>query len=218
MPEPEQRRSAAREVGEGATAASGLCIFALFAHSDLPLGALSICGLVVAALAMGYSLSREQEPLSVLGLSRPSRLALTLAFACCVFGLALGILYRWYCEWPMLPQTLRWFAPVAALIGGIEEVVYRGYLQGRLRMLGVSAAVVLAALGHTAYKSALFVFATTSANTDFVFLAAWTFLGGALFGIFRQVSKSVIPPMAAHMCFDIVVYGDLASAPWWVWS
>jgi hypothetical protein len=25
-------------------------------------------------------------------------------------------------------------------------------------------------------------------------------------------------PLAAHGAFDLVVYGELARAPWWVWN
>jgi hypothetical protein len=30
-------------------------------------------------------------------------------------------------------------------------------------------------------------------------------------------SKSVLPALTAHVLFDILVYGDWAQLPWWVW-
>ena len=61
-----------------------------------------------------------------------------------------------------------------------EELVYRGYMQGRLRVLGPLPAVALAALGHTAYKCALFALPGRMAQVDIGILAVWTFLGGLL--------------------------------------
>ncbi len=127
-------------------------------------------------------------------------------------------LYRWSCARALFPGALLGFAPLAALIGGTEEIVYRGYVQGRARRLGVFPAVVLASLCHAAYKCALFALPASPVQTDFLFLATWTFLGGLVFGALRELAGSIAPALAAHACFDIVVYGDLAQAPWWVWS
>ena len=215
MPEPERTR---RGLAEGGTAAAGLCVFALFIHAGPPLVLLSVAGLVAAALAVCRSLGRESPRAAVFGLSRPSRTAVVLTVVGCVLGLALGAVYRWHSGWRPFPGALGGFAPVAALIGGTEEVVYRGYVQGRARRLGALPAAVISALCHTSYKCALFALPASSTETDLGFLAAWTFLGGLLFGILRELAGNVSAPLAAHACFDIVVYGELARAPWWVWS
>ena len=135
-----------------------------------------------------------------------------------VIGAALGILYRWRYAGHLLPTTLTLFAPVAALVGATEELAYRGYVQGRLRVLGPLPAVALAALGHTAYKCALFALPGRSVQIDVGIFAACTFFGGLLFGALRERSGSVLPPVVAHACFDILVYGELSHAPWWVWA
>jgi membrane protease YdiL (CAAX protease family) len=49
------------------------------------------------------------------------------------------------------------------------------------------------------------------------FLAAGTFAVGLILGVFKERSGSVWPPVTAHVLFDIVVYGEYGSAPWWVW-
>jgi membrane protease YdiL (CAAX protease family) len=49
-------------------------------------------------------------------------------------------------------------------------------------------------------------------------LVFWTFLGGLFFGTLRQVARNVAPALAAHAVFDVIVYGALAQAPWWVWN
>ena len=110
------------------------------------------------------------------------------------------------------------FAAVAAAIGVTEELVYRGYVQGRLRALGPLAAAILAAVGHTAYKCALFALPPLAVEIDLPFLALGTLVVGVGFGALRERSRSVLPALAAHACFDVLVYGQGAQAPWWVWS
>ncbi len=219
MPESEGTRQRTwPPLAEAGTAAVGLCVFALFIHAGLPLVLLSACGLAAAALAVHRSLTRESPRAALFGISRLSRPAIVLTVLGCVVGLALGVLYRWYCDRALFPGALRGFAALAALIGATEEIVYRGYVQGRARTLGAFPAVVLAALCHAAYKCALFALPASPVQTDFLVLATWTFLGGLVFGALRELAGNIAPALAAHACFDIVVYGDLAQAPWWVWS
>jgi membrane protease YdiL (CAAX protease family) len=154
----------------------------------------------------------------MLGLAARTRRGAVLLVVGVVLGAGLGVLYRAFGGWPALPGDLARLALAAAMIGATEELAYRGYVQGRLRGLGWVAAVALAALAHTAYKSALFAFPEAAVQIDFRFLAVWTFVGGCVFGMLRQFSGSVLPPVAAHVLFDLVVYGDRVEAPWWVWS
>jgi hypothetical protein len=39
-----------------------------------------------------------------------------------------------------------------------------------------------------------------------------------MLGLMRHFSGSVLPAVTAHVLFDILVYGDWAQAPWWVWG
>jgi membrane protease YdiL (CAAX protease family) len=133
-------------------------------------------------------------------------------------GAAAALAYRNHGGWTVLPQGVAGFAFVAALIGGAEEIVYRGYVQGRLRPLGVLGAIVGAAALHTAYKTALFALPPAGLATDPAFIATWTLIGGNLFGWLRQLSGNALAPLAAHIVFDLLVYGEFASAPWWVWA
>jgi membrane protease YdiL (CAAX protease family) len=106
----------------------------------------------------------------------------------------------------------------AASIGASEQLLFRGYVQGRLYRLGSVPAVVLAAAAHTAYKLSLFVFLPEGVAVDYVSLAFLNFLGGIAAGTLREWSGSVIPPLAGHVLFDIMVYGENSQAPWWIWS
>lgn len=221
-------------VREAGIAAGGMCLFALFAHSGSPRVLLAACGLVAALFAISRSMRTEPSTAALFGFSPFT----WKAAGCAGFGLVLGGamagLFRWNSGLSVLPRGLGSFAPVAACIGIAEEVLYRGYIQGRLGRLGAALAVGGAAACHTAYKCILFALPLLAARsgelraalsrlgwaaqTDIGFLAFYTFLGGLAFGALRQYSRNVVPPLAAHAAFDIVVYGELARAPAWVWG
>ncbi|MHC4201266.1 MAG: CPBP family glutamic-type intramembrane protease [Planctomycetota bacterium] len=151
-------------------------------------------------------------------MSRPSRRVLIIVAAGCAVGIAMGVANRWSSDQALFPGALRWFALVAGSIGAAEELAYRGYIQGRVRSLGAFPAVVMAALCHTAYKCALFLLPAPPVEIDLCFLATSTLLAGLVAGALRELGRSAIPAIAAHVCFDIVVYGGLERAPWWVWG
>lgn len=99
--------------------------------------------------------------------------------------------------------------------------LYRGWLLGRIRRLGWPAAIVIAALAHTAYKTALFVWPLEGASADLASIgsiALQTFAGGLVLGSLRAWSGSLLPALLADAAFDFVVYRALSAAPWWVWG
>jgi membrane protease YdiL (CAAX protease family) len=199
--------------------AFGMVVFALASHQALPWLAAGAGGLLIATVALGYSLARTGRPAELLGLAGFSRRTAWFAVAGCVVGAALGALHRWRLGLTLLPTgTPEMFAALACLIGATEELIYRGWLQGRLHGFGWWTAIVIAACSHAAYKTALFVWPSTPGNVDLVALAAWTVAGGILFGLLRAFSRSLIPPLLAHAVFDLVTYGAVGRAPWWVWS
>jgi membrane protease YdiL (CAAX protease family) len=227
-----------RPLLEALLAAAGMVLFALFVHSGVPWRLVSDLGLAATALAMVLSLRRERtlacpervEWGGLLGLVPFGRRAALLGVLGAALGIGLGLLFRWQFGLHWFPGALGPFAPVAAAIGGVEELLYRGYLQGRLNRVNVVLGVIGAAAAHTAYKTALFLLPALSLSNgpalslsnapavDLIALAFWTFLGGLLFGALRQTARNVTPPLAAHAAFDLVVYGELARAPWWVWN
>jgi membrane protease YdiL (CAAX protease family) len=205
-------------VVEAAAASAGMVLFALFVRSGLPLVILSGVGLMGTALAVANTFRAERRPAAVLGFSPLSgKTGVFVALGCAV-GVGFGVLHRVTWEMGATPARLAPFAFVGACIGAAEELVYRGYVQGRLRAFGWVVPVVVAALAHTAYKTALFAFPPDGVAIDLRYLAVWTFVGGVVFGVLRQASGSVLPPLAAHVVFDIIVYGENVQAPWWVWS
>lgn len=219
MPEGARGKQAGRPVFEALAAAAGTLVFALFSHRGLPWILAGVAGLLVAAASIERSLRGAPRVAALLGLDGFSGKTALFAVFGCALGAGAGMAHRWQLELPLLPAGgMEVFASMACLIGATEELVYRGWLQGRLRALGWPVAVVAAAASHAAYKSALFAWPPGPAEIDCAAVAGWTFAGGVVFGLLRQFSGSVVPSMAAHAAFDLLVYGAVARAPWWVWS
>lgn len=214
----EEGKAAWRPAFEASVASAGVVLFALFTHRPWPWFLFAPCGLLVTAAALWLSFRSAASPGRILGISGLSRRVVLWTAVGIGLGIGCGILFRFVGEKGLLPTGLGGFVVVAAAIGAVEELLYRGYVQGRLVRLAWPLAVILAAAAHTAYKSALFAFPPEGVAIAHRFLAIWTFLGGAAFGLTRHFSGSVLPPLAAHVLFDILVYGDSAQAPWWVWA
>ena len=206
-------------VVESLGVAGGMVVFALFSHRGWPWILAGAAGLIVAAAAIGRSLCRTPRLAALLGLGGFSgRIAWFVAVGC-ILGAGAGVLHRWELELPLWPAGgLESFGAIACVIGAAEELLYRGWLQSRMQTLGWPVAVVAAAAAHAAYKSALFAWPPGPAEINWAVVAGWTFVVGVLFGLLRQFSGSVVPSVAAHAAFDLLVYGAVAHAPWWVWS
>lgn len=133
-------------------------------------------------------------------------------------GIILGIWTRHRFELTLIPEGFTGVAFVAPLIGATEELVFRGYFQGQLRVGGRIFSIVFASAFHTCYKLLVILTLAVPLQFDFFFLIFWTFAGGMLFGILRDLSKNTYPPLIAHVFFDVILYGGFATAPVWVWS
>jgi membrane protease YdiL (CAAX protease family) len=213
-----------RSLHEALLGAAGMVLFALFVRSGLPWSLASDLGLAMAAVAVLLSLYRERTMAGLLGFVPFGGRAALFGVLGTALGIGFGLLFRWKFGLHWLGE-LGQFAPVAAAIGGVEELYYRGYLQGRLTRINAVVGVIGAAVAHTAYKAALFLLPALSlsngpaaAQVDWIVLVFWTFLVGLLFGALRQAARNIAPALAAHVAFDVVVYGGLSSAPWWVWN
>jgi len=170
-------------------------------------------------VVIGVSLRRVAHPRELLGISGAgSRLGAAVVLGI-GSGVAAGFWQRGQASVPHEAATgLPLFVLLACLIGIAEELVYRGWMQGRLSSLGWPA-VVVAAVAHAAYKTALFAWPPEAVTSvfDLGSIALWTVLGGLMLGGLRVMSGSVLPAMLAHAVFDAVVYSGYAAAPWWVW-
>jgi len=197
----------------------GMVLFALFVHRGLPWIALSALGLLIVAATIGTSLRLLPRPAELLGLAGLPRQPILYFVVGGLIGAGGGMLHRHNLGLPVWPTGgVEAFAAVACLIGAAEELLYRGWLQGRAQILGRPAAIVIAAIAHASYKTALFAWPTTPMAIDYAGIALWTLIGGTLLGLLRANSENVAPSMFAHAVFDFMVYGALAYAPWWVWG
>ncbi|UCG27365.1 MAG: CPBP family intramembrane metalloprotease [Bacteroidales bacterium] len=197
---------------------TGIFIFALYIHEGSWLIVVSFAGLFLSALIIGNFIITRHNLYIIFGSFYFSwRLAGYIA-AGLVAGSALALVFRHFFSNSLFPGTFAKFTIIAPLIGISEELIFRGYVQGRIRESSRVISVAVAAGGHTLYKFILLKTLTDSSGIDFPFLITWTLIGGVIFGTLRDLSDNILPPSLAHACFDILVYGGLATAPFWVWA
>jgi len=196
---------------------TGILLFAGFIHQSFPLRLLAFGGLAGTAATIGIT-TRKIPVLKTFGLNLLNRKVLLYFLPALALGLILGILTRNRFELTLIPGGFTGVALVAPMVGATEELVFRGYIQGRLRPGGAFFSIIGATAFHTSYKLLLILTLAVPLQFDFLFLMFWTFLGGVLFGILREGSGSCLPPLLAHAFFDVILYGGLATAPVWVWS
>jgi len=208
-------------------ASAGMMLFALFAHQRMPWSIAAAGGLMLAGTAMATAGPRAEgngqrtraSPLVGLGLGRASTVTLLFALAGAGIGGAAGFWHRHGLDLPVQPPNgVQPFVIVACLIGAGEELVYRGWLMGQARRFGWPAAIVIAAIAHAGYKTALFAWPAAPVAVDLWEMLWLTTAGGLVLGVLRAWSGSVWPAVAAHVAFDFVVYRALSVAPWWVWG
>jgi membrane protease YdiL (CAAX protease family) len=197
---------------------AGILFFAWLPRTSGKGFSASYAALVVAAGVMAVNMRKPRQMLSELGLEAIPGKKLYLLMAGLLTGMTFAMIYRRYMGLTLIPSGLVFFAFTAAAVGFTEELLFRGYLQSQLRKLNVPLSVVLATLSHTAYKLLLFASLSPIAEVDLIFLLTWTFICGIIFGILKELAGSSYPPITGHVAFDILVYGDLALNPWWIWA
>lgn len=194
-----------------------LMVFSFFIPYSLPVRLISFASLIAASLIIAKDLRSPEDFKKIFG--RFVSANATLLF--CATGLAAGILfailYRWHLGIRLFPGSLRAFAYIAALIGCVEELVYRGYVQVSANRINATFSIFFSSISHTGYKCCLFFSPAIVVSTNIGFLAFWTFIAGIILGTIRHISNSIYPTLAAHILFDILVYGEYVAAPWWVW-
>ena len=203
---------------EALLALTGISVFALFIHSDSFFIIVAFLGLALTALSISKTITDKSSILSVFGIIPFTKRLILFSITGIIIGGILGIYCRSAFYDFLFPETLTIFAIIAPLIGIAEELVFRGFIQGRLAVLGPYLAVILAACGHTLYKYLVLKTLPSALPIDFTFLVTWTMIGGLIFGTLREVFKNVVPSSLAHACFDVIVYGGFTTAPVWVWS
>jgi membrane protease YdiL (CAAX protease family) len=195
----------------------GLMVFSYFIHHPFPVRLFSFAALLPAAYIIGKNVKTIPDLKKITGDMQFPKTGLLWSLVGITGGILFAVLYRWYLEIPVFPESIYVFALFAALIGSLEELVFRGFIQEHVKSLNGPLSILFSTVAHTGYKCCLFLSPMVLINTDIGFLAFWTFLAGSIFGSIRHFSGSIIPSLVAHAIFDIVVYAEFLSAPWWVW-
>ena len=197
---------------------AGISIFAFYIHEDSWLIIISFTGLILSAICIGiFILSQNWIP-QIIGSFSLTRRLICFCMAGVITGGALALVLRYFLFDTLFPTAVTKFVIIAPLIGISEELLFRGYIQGRIRESSRIISIVVAAAGHTIYKYIVLKTLSVPVEIELLFLVKWTLIGGLIFGILRDQANSVFPPCLAHGCFDILVYGGFDSAPVWVWQ
>ena len=198
--------------------AGGILWFAWYAHREGTEFLVAMAGLLLASLAMAWSLFRSSDPLSLVGLRKFNPHTFRLCLQYSAIGIFLALFIRHNTGLSLFPGHLTRVALVTPFIGMTEELVFRGFIQGRLKSGGFFLAVFLAAAGHACYKYLVLRSLPANLGTDLPALALITLVIGMVLGAFREITDTVVPAMIAHAAFDLFLYGDFTNMPAWVWG
>jgi membrane protease YdiL (CAAX protease family) len=193
-------------------------LFSYFIHYSFPWRLVSFFALLVPTVIFAGDLRTFNDLKAITGGTIFKKKTLLYILSGIFLGILWTFLYRWHLDIRLLPETFFLFSLLAALIGSTEELVFRGFIQEYAKK-GFNGlfSVFFGSLAHTGYKCALFLAPILTNHVDIGFLAFWTFAAGLISGALKHFSKSIWPSVAAHAVFDILVYAEYASAPWWVW-
>jgi membrane protease YdiL (CAAX protease family) len=192
-------------------------VFSLLIHYDFPSRFIAFVALLPPAYIIGKNLKSLSDLKRITGGVPTLRNFLIFSVIGFTGGTLFAVLYRWHLDVTLFPHSIYAFVIVGALIGSIEELVFRGYIQGSVSNINSTFSILFSTISHTGYKCCLFMSPAITVGTHIGFLAFWTFTAGLLFGTIRHYTKSILPSLIAHSLFDILVYAECLRAPWWVW-
>lgn len=193
-----------------------LWFFSLFISFDFPIKTIALFALAMAGFWI-YAIHRDIAG-SVFSFSLwRFKKSLNWILVALILSLILAIYSRIDDGLPAIPSKIGRFVVVAVLIGFVEEVVFRGFVQGGAQQWHQTGAIVLASVSHAGYKALLFVFPLQHLNNNSLELFGYTFVAGLVLGYSRYITGSLWTAILAHCFFDFWLYMEQSSAPWWVW-
>jgi membrane protease YdiL (CAAX protease family) len=204
-------------ITEAAICSFAFMLFAFFVQYEFPVGLVAIPALILPSYIISKNLNTLQDIRKITGEIPHMKQFILFSIVGIIGGLAFAVMYRWHLDAPLIPRSIQWFAAIAALIGCMEELVFRGYIQDSVKSYGPAVSISIGTLSHTVYKCFLFISPMALMKINIGFLAFWTILAGLIYGTIRHYSKSIIPSLIGHALFDIWVYAEFVNAPWWVW-
>ena len=195
----------------------GLMVFSFFIQFKFPVRLLAFAALLMSAFITSKNLRSFSDLKKITGESVSCKKTLLYLITGIMMGIMLAAIYRQHLDISLFPSSFHLFVITSALIGCVEELVFRGFLQEYTRSINGPFSILFSTLSHTGYKCCLFLSPAVTADINVGFLVLWTFLAGILFGTVRHLTKSILPSLSAHALFDILVYAEFVTAPWWVW-
>ena len=197
--------------------AFGLMVFSFFAHHKFPVRFISFAALLFSAFLISRHLKTTQDLENVFGERKRRTITFLFLGIGILSGAILAFIYRGNILHSLFPSEIHAFVLIAATIGATEELVFRGFLQSMTGKVNGLFSILFSSFSHTAYKCFLFMSPAVEGDIQMGYLFFWTLGIGLLFGTVRHYSKSITIPLVAHAIFDILVYAESSSAPWWVW-
>jgi membrane protease YdiL (CAAX protease family) len=191
--------------------------FAFLVIYPFPLKAAAFIPLVAAAFIMSRNINWALVSRKLLFQNALTPGMLVYNLVGLQMGIAGAMYYRGSFGMPVIPEVFRSFTLVAVGIGITEELVFRGFIQGRLSKISPAFAIVFAAFAHASYKVFLFLSPAAQHLPSITLFFTLTFGALVLIGLLRYFSKSVLPAIMVHAVFDLLVYAENLQAPWWVW-
>ena len=195
---------------------AALWLFSLCIHFDFPLKLIALFALVFAGFWMNTINKNLPESILSPTLWR-FKTSINWILIAVILSFVLAIYSRIDDGLLAIPSKIGGFVMVAVLIGFVEEVVFRGIIQGALQNWNEKGAIVIASFSHAGYKGLLFVFPLQYLNNSALELFGYTFLAGLVLGYSRYITGSLWPAIFAHCLFDFWLYMEQSAAPWWVW-
>lgn len=195
----------------------GLLLFTGLRQLAFPWKYFSIAGILLSATVLAAEAKSCKDLLRLFDLKKLSGNGYYYGVICLLLGLLWGISFRDYLDISLLPEKASLFAFTAMLTGGVEEIIFRGYIQLKLKNKGILLAVILTSLVHTFYKCFVFRTLPPLYPTNYLYFALWTFTMGCLLGWCKEYGRSTLVPVSGHALFDLIVYGDKMVNAWWIW-
>jgi membrane protease YdiL (CAAX protease family) len=187
-------------------------LFTFFIYHPYPFRWIAYAALSFLALLIGRD---KNIVTNILGTTGKDLKLYSWIIIALVTSVLFAVILRNDADLAWIPSSMTWFAPIAALIGVVEELLFRGWLLSQFSGKQKWPGVVFSSLAHAGYKSLLFISPYLLYSVDPGHLFLYTFLAGLFLGLCRVISGSVWPALIAHAVFDIIIYGDQLS-PWWV--
>lgn len=196
---------------------TGIFIFAWFIGSSGYFHWIAIAALAFPTIALALQVKKTGHAFRIIHEGKKKiHLIISMALALAV-GIFFATRYRQNIGMDAWPMVLTSFAWTAMAIGAAEELIFRGALFYMMQSKHVWLSILVTSLSHAGYKTLLFVSPYAEHAVDTTQLFTYTFISGLLLGAMRSYSASAAPPLLAHISWDALVYGDSATAPWWVW-